>query len=132
MEPGHGFVQAIKNDPRVTTIGRILRRSSIDELPQLFNVLCGDMSIVGPRPHATSHNEMFEALIPPLSRRHRVKPGITGWAQVNGSRGETDTVEKMQRRVELDLYYIDNWSFLLDCKIVVLTLFSRKTHTNAF
>jgi Undecaprenyl-phosphate glucose phosphotransferase len=132
MEPGHGFVQAVKNDSRVTNIGRILRRSSIDELPQLFNVLCGNMSIVGPRPHATLHNEMFEALIPPLSRRHKVKPGITGWAQVNGSRGETDTLEKMQRRVELDLYYIDNWSFLLDCKIVLLTLFSRKVHANVY
>jgi Undecaprenyl-phosphate glucose phosphotransferase len=131
MEPGHAFVQAVKNDPRVTNIGRILRRTSLDELPQLFNVLRGDMSIVGPRPHATSHNKMFEALIPPLSRRHKVKPGITGWAQVNGSRGETDTLEKMQRRVELDLYYIDNWSLLLDCKIVLLTVLSRKAHMNA-
>src|SRR5262249_31121264 len=132
MGPGDAFVQAVKNDLRVTSIGRILRRSSLDELPQLMNVLRGDMSIVGPRPHATSHNEMFEALIPPLSRRHKVKPGITGWAQVNGSRGETDTLEKMQRRVELDLYYIDNWSFLLDCKIVVLTVFSRRAFMNAY
>ena len=132
MEPGHAFTQAIRNDPRVTNIGRILRLSNIDELPQLINVLRGDMSIVGPRPHATSHIRMFEALIPPLYRRHRVKPGITGWAQVNGSRGGTDTVEKMQRRVELDLYYIDNWSLLLDCKIVLLTLFSRKAYQNAY
>lgn len=132
METGHAFTQAVRNDPRVTNIGRVLRRSSIDELPQLFNVLRGDMSIVGPRPHATSHNNMFEALIPPLSRRHKVKPGITGWAQVNGSRGETNTVEKMRRRVELDLHYIDNWSLLLDCKIVMLTLFSRKAYQNAY
>ena len=132
MEPGHAFKPATKNDPRVTPIGRILRRSNIDELPQLINVLRGDMSIVGPRPHATSHNKMFEALIPPLSRRHKVRPGITGWAQVNGNRGETDTLEKMQRRVELDLNYIDNWSFLLDCKIVMLTLFSRKAYQNAY
>jgi Undecaprenyl-phosphate glucose phosphotransferase len=132
MEPGRAFTQAVRNDPRVTNIGRVLRRSSIDELPQLFNVLRGEMSIVGPRPHATSHNKMFEALIPPLSRRHKVKPGITGWAQVNGSRGETDTVEKMRRRVELDLHYIDNWSLLLDCKIVMLTLFSRKAYQNAY
>lgn len=132
MEPGHAFTQAVRNDPRVTNIGRILRRSNIDELPQLINVLRGDMSIVGPRPHATSHNKMFEELIPPLSRRHKVKPGITGWAQVNGSRGETNTVEKMQRRVELDLHYIDNWSLLLDCKIVMLTLFSRKAYQNAY
>ena len=132
MEPGHAFTQATRNDPRVTNIGRVLRRSNIDELPQLINVLRGDMSIVGPRPHATSHIRMFEALIPPLYRRHKVKPGITGWAQVNGSRGSTDTLEKMQRRVELDLYYIDNWSLLLDCKIVLLTLFSRKAYQNAY
>ena len=131
-EDGETFTQAVRNDPRVTNIGRILRRSSIDELPQLINVLWGDMSIVGPRPHATAHNRMFETLIPPLSRRHNVKPGITGWAQVNGSRGETDTLEKMQRRVELDLHYIDNWSFLLDCKIVVLTVFSRRAFMNAY
>src|SRR5262249_49121397 len=99
MEDGAAFSQAVRNDPRVTNIGRILRRSSIDELPQIFNVLRGDMSIVGPRPHATAHNEMFEAMIAPLPRRHNVKPGITGWAQVNGSRGETDTLGKMQRRI---------------------------------
>ena len=84
------------------------------------------MSIVGPRPHATAHNEMFEGRILPFSRRHNIKPGITGWAQVNGHRGETDTLEKMQRRVEHDLYYIDNWSFLLDMKIILLTLFSKE------
>ena len=109
-----------------------MRHTNIDELPQLFNVLIGDMSLVGPRPHATSQNETFAQLISSFSRRHNVKPGITGWAQVHGYRGETDTLEKMQRRVEHDLYYIDNWSFLLDLKIIVMTLFSKKVYWNAF
>jgi len=126
------FVQASPNDSRVTHVGRILRRTNIDELPQLFNVLLGDMSIVGPRPHATAHNAMFEGRILPFSRRHNIKPGITGWAQINGHRGETNTLEKMQRRVEHDLYYIDNWSFLLDVKIVLLTLFSKRAYINAY
>ena len=98
----------------------------------MFNVLAGNMSIVGPRPHATSQNETFAQLISLFSRRHNVKPGITGWAQVNGYRGDTDTLEKMQLRVEHDLYYIDNWSFLLDLKIIILTFFSRKTYSNAY
>ena len=126
------FVQARRKDSRVTHVGRLLRRTNIDELPQLLNVLIGNMSIVGPRPHATAHNEMFEGRILPFSRRHNIKPGITGWAQVNGHRGETDTLEKMQRRVEHDLYYIDNWSFLLDVKIILLTLFSKRSYTNAY
>ncbi len=126
------FIQAKRQDARVTRVGRILRRTNIDELPQLFNVLIGNMSIVGPRPHATAHNEMFEGRILPFSRRHNIKPGITGWAQINGHRGETDTLEKMQRRVEHDLYYIDNWSFLLDMKIILLTLFSKRAYTNAY
>jgi Undecaprenyl-phosphate glucose phosphotransferase len=126
------FVQAKKDDKRVTHVGRILRRTNIDELPQLFNVLIGNMSIVGPRPHATAHNQMFEGRILPFSRRHNIKPGITGWAQVNGQRGETDTLEKMQRRVEYDLYYIDNWSVLLDVKIILLTLFSKRAYLNAY
>jgi putative colanic acid biosynthesis UDP-glucose lipid carrier transferase len=126
------FIQATRNDARVTRIGRILRQTNIDELPQLINVLMGTMSIVGPRPHATAHNQMFEGRILPFSRRHNIKPGITGWAQVNGYRGETDTLEKMQRRVEHDLYYIDNWSFLLDIKIILLTLFSRRAYRNAY
>jgi lipopolysaccharide/colanic/teichoic acid biosynthesis glycosyltransferase len=109
-----------------------MRHTNIDELPQLFNVLVGDMSLVGPRPHATSQNEVFAELISSFSRRHNVKPGITGWAQVNGYRGEIDTLEKMQRRVEHDLYYIDNWSLLLDLKIIVMTLFSRKVYWNAY
>ena len=125
------FVQAKREDERVTALGRILRRTNIDELPQLFNVLVGDMSIVGPRPHAIDHNEMFEDKISPYYRRHNMKPGITGWAQVNGCRGETDTLEKMERRIEHDLYYIDNWSLLFDVKIIVLTLFSKKAYVNA-
>jgi lipopolysaccharide/colanic/teichoic acid biosynthesis glycosyltransferase len=115
----------------ITRVGRILRRTNIDELPQLVNVLLGEMSIVGPRPHPIALNEAFAERISPLSRRHKVKPGITGWAQVHGHRGETDTLEKMRRRIECDLYYIDNWSFLLDIKIIVMTLFSKRAYTNA-
>jgi exopolysaccharide biosynthesis polyprenyl glycosylphosphotransferase len=131
IEDGCHFKQAVKNDPRVTRVGRILRRTNIDELPQLVNVLLGEMSIVGPRPHPIALNEAFAEQISPLSRRHKVKPGITGWAQVHGHRGETDTIEKMGRRIECDLYYIDNWSFLLDIKIIVMTLFSRRAYINA-
>lgn len=125
------FVQAKRDDARITNVGRLLRRTNIDELPQLLNVLIGNMSIVGPRPHAIAHNAMFEGRILPFSRRHNIKPGITGWAQVNGHRGPTDTLEKMQQRIEHDLYYIDNWSFLLDLKIVLLTLFSKRAYVNA-
>jgi Undecaprenyl-phosphate glucose phosphotransferase len=132
LEDGDQFTQVAKDDPRVTVVGRVLRRTNIDELPQLINVLQGAMSIVGPRPHATAHNRLFQPKIAPFSRRHVVKPGITGWAQVNGLRGETNTLEKMQRRVELDLYYIDNWSFLLDMKIILLTLLSKRAYTNAY
>jgi len=131
-EDGAKFTQATKDDPRVTSIGRILRRTNIDELPQLINVLRGEMSLVGPRPHATAHNELFSDIIAPFSRRHNVKPGITGWAQVNGFRGETDVLEKMQRRIEYDLYYIDNWSFLFDLKIMFMTLFSKRAYLNAY
>jgi Undecaprenyl-phosphate glucose phosphotransferase len=126
------FVQATRDDRRVTRVGRVLRQTNIDELPQLINVLFGEMSIVGPRPHATAHNEMFEKRISLFSRRHAVKPGITGWAQVNGYRGETDTLEKMERRVKYDLYYIDNWSLLFDIRIIVMTLFSRSAYDNAY
>lgn len=132
MEDGANFTQVTRHDPRVTRLGRFLRRTNIDELPQLFNVLAGDMSIVGPRPHATAQNEAFARLISSFSRRHNVKPGITGWAQVNGYRGDTDTLEKMQRRVEHDLYYIDNWSFLFDLRIILLTAFSREAYVNAY
>jgi Undecaprenyl-phosphate glucose phosphotransferase len=125
------FTQAKANDERVTPLGRILRKSNLDELPQLFNVLRGEMSIVGPRPHAIAHNRMFEEQIAPFSRRHNVKPGLTGWAQVNGLRGETDTREKMQRRVDYDLYYIDNWSLIFDLKIILMTLFSKRAYMNA-
>ena len=132
IEDGDQFTQATKNDPRITRIGRIIRRTNIDELPQLINVLRGEMSLVGPRPHATAHNALFNDVIAPFSRRHNVKPGITGWAQVNGCRGVTDTLEKMQRRIEYDLYYIDNWSFLFDVKIIMMTLFSKKAYLNAY
>lgn len=121
MEPNGCVTQASKNDPRITKVGKFLRRTSLDELPQFFNVLTGDMSIVGPRPHALEHNEYYKDLVESYMQRHKVKPGITGWAQVNGLRGETDTVEKMKRRVEHDLWYIDNWSLLLDLKIIVRT-----------
>jgi len=131
-EDGAQFRQAVRNDPRITRLGRLLRRTNIDELPQLLNVLLGQMSIVGPRPHATAHNKMFENRIGSFARRHNVKPGLTGWAQVNGCRGETDTLAKMERRVELDLQYIDNWSFFFDLRICVLTLFCKKAYANAF
>ena len=131
-ERDHNFTPTKENDGRITLIGRILRRTNIDELPQLFNVLSGEMSIVGPRPHATNHNKLFEHKILPFARRHNVKPGITGWAQVNGYRGPADTLEVMQRRVDYDLYYIDNWSFFFDLKIMLMTLFSKKAYVNAF
>lgn len=113
--------QATKNDPRVTPIGRMLRRTSLDELPQLFNVLAGNMSLVGPRPHANAHNEHFRKLIRGYMLRHKVKPGITGLAQVEGSRGETDTLEKMQSRIDFDHRYIREWSIWLDIKIILKT-----------
>jgi putative colanic acid biosynthesis UDP-glucose lipid carrier transferase len=121
-EPAGGVTQARRDDPRVTSFGSFLRRTSLDELPQFFNVLAGDMSIVGPRPHAVEHNEQYKVLVSSYMARHKIKPGITGWAQVNGFRGETDTLEKMQKRVEHDLHYIENWSLGLDLKIIALTL----------
>ncbi|MBO6781947.1 MAG: exopolysaccharide biosynthesis polyprenyl glycosylphosphotransferase [Alphaproteobacteria bacterium] len=124
--------QATRDDPRITTFGRFLRKTSLDELPQLINVLRGEMSLVGPRPHAVAHNEQFGAIIDEYFARHRVKPGITGWAQINGLRGETDTPEKMRRRVEYDLYYIDNWSILLDIRILFLTIFVGFINKNAY
>jgi len=113
--------QASKHDARVTPVGRFLRRSSLDELPQFFNVLEGTMSLVGPRPHAVPHNIKYGRIIEGYYARHNVKPGITGWAQVNGYRGETDTTEKMKKRVEFDLYYIDHWSLYFDIKVILLT-----------
>lgn len=130
--PGAGFVQATRGDPRITRIGRFIRRTSLDELPQLFNVLQGNMSMVGPRPHAVEHNEQYAQLIGGYHGRHRVKPGITGWAQINGFRGETDTVEKMRGRVEYDIFYIENWSLWFDLKIMILTAFAGWTHKNAY
>lgn len=131
LEDGRIVTQVARNDSRVTRIGRFLRRTNIDELPQLINVLRGDMSLVGPRPHALAHDQLFERQIANYARRHNVKPGITGWAQVNGYRGETDTKEKMLLRVEHDLYYIDHWSMWLDIRILFLTVFSSKSYKNA-
>ena len=125
------FTQARSNDDRVTRLGRVLRRTNIDELPQLINVLRGEMSLIGPRPHPIALNTIFREQIVPYSRRHNVKPGLTGWAQVNGFRGETDTFEKMQRRIEYDMFYVDNWSFIFDLKILLLTLFSKTAYHNA-
>jgi putative colanic acid biosysnthesis UDP-glucose lipid carrier transferase len=120
-EDGACVAQAQRNDPRITPLGAILRRTSLDELPQLFNVLLGSMSLVGPRPHAVSHNEEYRKLIEGYMRRHKVRPGITGWAQVNGYRGETESVEKMQKRIEYDLDYLRNWSLGLDLSILLRT-----------
>ncbi len=128
---GH-VTQARKGDSRVTPFGAFLRRTSLDELPQFINVLQGSMSIVGPRPHAIAHNEQYKTLVDRYMQRHRVKPGITGWAQVNGLRGETDTVEKMARRVEYDLYYMQNWSVWFDLRIIAMTIFKGFTGTNAY
>lgn len=124
--------QASKGDDRITKVGAFLRRTSIDEFPQFYNVLQGRMSVVGPRPHAIAHNEHYKEIIESYMQRHKVKPGITGWAQVNGFRGETDTVEKMEKRVEYDLYYIDNWSLFLDIKIVFVSIFKGFVNENAY
>jgi Undecaprenyl-phosphate glucose phosphotransferase len=127
--------QARADDPRVTRVGRFIRRTSIDELPQIFNVLSGVMSIVGPRPHpigTRAENVLFEEAVAEYAARHRVKPGLTGWAQVNGWRGETDTIEKIRRRVDHDLYYIENWSLFLDIKIVLMTVFAVLRGKNAY
>jgi len=124
--------QAQRNDPRVTRFGAWLRRSSLDELPQLVNVLRGEMSLVGPRPHALAHDRFYAELIGDYLARQRVKPGMTGWAQVNGLRGETDTPDKMRRRVQFDLYYIDHWSVFFDLKILFLTLLVGFVNRNAY
>lgn len=123
VEDGSCIVQATRDDHRVTRVGRFLRKTSIDELPQLLNVLAGDMSLVGPRPHAIAHDVEFEQKFDLFARRRRVKPGITGWAQVNGFRGETTTTEDIRRRMEHDLDYIENWSIWLDVEILVRTAF---------
>ena len=129
----HGQVtQAQKSDARITPLGAFLRRTSLDELPQFINVLQGRMSIVGPRPHALAHNDYYKLLVPGYMLRHKVKPGITGWAQVNGFRGETDTLDKMEKRVEYDLHYIENLSLELDLKIIFATVFRGFVHRNAY
>lgn len=132
MEDGPVIQQAQRHDARVTRVGALLRRSSIDELPQLFNVLAGTMSCVGPRPHAVAHDHQYGDLLSEYALRHHVKPGITGWAQVNGYRGQILQVEQMKMRVEYDLWYINNWSLLLDLKIAILTCLEVMRHRNAF
>ncbi|MEQ1559999.1 MAG: undecaprenyl-phosphate glucose phosphotransferase [Methyloglobulus sp.] len=132
LEDSANVVQATKNDPRVTKLGAFIRRTSLDELPQFFNVLQGRMSVVGPRPHAVAHNEFYRGQVKGYMLRHKVKPGITGLAQINGYRGETDTLEKMEGRIQYDLNYIRNWSLWLDIKIVFGTIFKGFTGTKAY
>jgi len=132
LEDGPVIRQATRNDHRITKVGRFLRSTNFDELPQLLNVLSGHMSLVGPRPHAVAHNNEYEKRIQLYAQRHKVKPGITGLAQVRGHRGETDSIDKMLRRVEHDLLYIDNWSLLTDVKILLMTLFSPRSYRNAY
>lgn len=131
-EDGENIRQAKKGDVRITPLGAFLRRTSLDELPQFINVLQGSMSVVGPRPHAVAHNEQYRKLIKGYMLRHKVKPGITGWAQVNGWRGETDTLYKMQKRVDYDMEYFKNWSLLFDLKIVFLTVLCGFTGKNVY
>jgi len=132
QENGDVVRQAMPNDPRVTRIGRLLRAASIDELPQLVNVVRGEMSLIGPRPHALAHDNYFEKLLQDYAFRHHVKPGMTGWAQVNGLRGATPSVEQIARRVKMDLWYINNWSLWLDIQILIKTLFEVLRKRNAF
>ncbi len=132
LDDGAVIRQATAGDPRLTRVGRWLRRWNVDEIPQLFNVLTGDVSLVGPRPHALSHDHEYEQRVSLYARRHNVKPGITGWAQIHGYRSETDTDEKMRKRVEYDLFYIDNWSLWLDLQIMARTLLSRTAYRNAY
>ena len=129
----HGTVsQATRDDPRVTRVGAFLRRTSLDELPQFFNVLRGDMSVVGPRPHALEHDDLYQSVVAGYIHRYRIKPGITGWAQINGYRGETDRLEKMELRVAHDLYYLGHWSFWLDMRIIAATVFRGLVSPNAY
>ena len=131
-QSGRRVRQATRNDFRVTRVGRFMRRFNLDELPQLANVLRGEMSLVGPRPHAVAHDRQFARSIEIYERRHNIKPGITGWAQVNGLRGPTDTDKKIERRVKFDLHYIDHWTLGLDIWILLMTVFSRTAYRNAF
>jgi exopolysaccharide biosynthesis polyprenyl glycosylphosphotransferase len=126
------FKQAKKDDPRITRVGAFLRKTSLDELPQLFNVVQGSMSLVGPRPHPLKLDEDFQYVIPSLTSRYCVKPGITGWAQINGYRGETRRVSDMVERINHDRFYVKNWNILLDLKILILTVFKGWTHKNAY
>jgi putative colanic acid biosysnthesis UDP-glucose lipid carrier transferase len=130
-KPG-AVVQAQRGDARITRVGKFLRSTSLDELPQFLNVLKGEMSVVGPRPHAVEHDEYYKDLVQHYMFRYRIKPGITGWAQINGYRGETAELEKMEGRVKLDLYYIQNWTFWMDMKIVFMTLFKGFTGNSAY
>lgn len=132
MEDGGAIVQATRGDRRITPVGAFLRKTSLDELPQFLNVWQGRMSLVGPRPHAVAHNEMYRKLISGYMLRHKVKPGITGWAQVNGCRGETETLEKMKRRIDYDLEYLKNWSLGLDIQILLKTAFVFFKDQNAY
>ena len=132
QENGPEVKQATKNDNRITPVGAFLRKSSLDELPQFLNVLQGRMSIVGPRPHAVAHNEYYRQKIQGYMLRHLVKPGITGWAQVNGLRGETETLDKMQARIEYDLQYLRQWSLWLDCIIILKTFSTVLKRENAY
>ena len=131
-EDGSNVLQATKGDKRITPLGAFLRKTSLDELPQFINVLQGSMSVIGPRPHAVTHNEQYRRLIKGYMIRHMVKPGISGWAQINGWRGETDTLDKMKKRVEFDMEYIENWTLWLDVKIVFLTVFRGFVGKNAY
>jgi Undecaprenyl-phosphate glucose phosphotransferase len=132
QENGPTIVQATRDDARVTSLGQLLRSSSIDELPQLFNVLRGDMSLVGPRPHALAHDDYFETVLGDYAFRHHVKPGITGWAQCNGARGATPSIEHISQRVRFDLWYINNWSLWLDIQILMKTVFEVARKRNAY
>jgi exopolysaccharide biosynthesis polyprenyl glycosylphosphotransferase len=132
LEDGDSVTQASRDDQRVTRVGRWLRKSSFDELPQLLNILRGEMSLVGPRPHAVAHDELYAKLIENYELRQHVKPGVTGWAQVNGLRGETPTVDLMFRRIEFDLWYAANSSVMLDLQILVRTLFAVLRQDNAY
>ncbi len=132
QEDGAIITQATRHDDRVTQVGRWLRRTSIDELPQLFNVLKGSMSLIGPRPHAIAHDGQFDKAVRNYAYRHHVPPGLTGWAQVNGYRGETRTIKDIEQRVRHDLWYIDNWSLGLDFRIAMMTLSAVISSKNAY
>jgi putative colanic acid biosynthesis UDP-glucose lipid carrier transferase len=132
LEDGPTVHQAAQSDSRVTRLGKWLRRTSIDELPQLLNILDGSMSLIGPRPHALAHDDHFDKVVSNYAFRHHVKPGLTGWAQVHGYRGATPNVADIQRRVEYDLWYIDNWSLRLDCLIIIRTFLEIIRSRNAY